>query len=79
MQPTSTTVTPGSRRERAAIVRLNTRALRGVDTEAALDELAGLVHAAGADVLLRVSQDRDLADSATLIGRGQGRDACRRG
>ena len=71
MQPTSTTVTPGSRRERAAIVRLNTRALRGVDTEAALDELAGLVHAAGADVLLRVSQDRDLADSATLIGRGK--------
>jgi GTP-binding protein HflX len=71
MQPTSTSVTPGSRRERAAIVRLNTRALRGVDTDAALDELEGLVRAAGADVLLRVSQDRDLADSATLIGRGK--------
>lgn len=58
-------------RERAALVRLATRASRGVDPETALDELEGLARAAGAEVVLRLTQDRDLADSATLIGRGK--------
>ncbi len=58
-------------RERAAIVRLTTRASRDVDSDTALDELAGLADAAGADVALRVAQERDLPDPATLIGRGK--------
>lgn len=71
MSDTSTSVTTGTRRERAAIVRLVTRATRGVDTDAALDELEGLARAAGADVLLRLVQERTIADPTTLIGRGK--------
>jgi GTPase len=60
-----------STRERAALVRLTTRASRGVDADIALDELAGLARAAGAEVVLTVTQERSMADSATLIGRGK--------
>jgi GTP-binding protein HflX len=48
-----------------------TRARRAPDPEIALDELAGLARAAGADVVLRVTQDRAAPDAATLIGRGK--------
>lgn len=71
MSHTSTSAPNDGRRERAAIVRVVTRAARHVDTELALDELAGLAGAAGADVVLRFSQERALPDPATLLGRGK--------
>ena len=71
MPHTSTPATTGEGRERAAIVRLTTRASRNVDSDTALDELAGLADAAGAEVTLRMAQERDLPDPATLIGRGK--------
>jgi GTP-binding protein HflX len=52
-------------------VRLATKASRDVDMDAAIEELEGLARAAGADVVLRLTQERELADSATLIGRGK--------
>jgi GTP-binding protein HflX len=58
-------------RERAALVSLITRASRTVDPDVSVEELAGLARAAGAEVVLRVSQDRPLADPATFIGRGK--------
>jgi GTP-binding protein HflX len=58
-------------RERAALVRLNTPASRSLDPDVALEELAGLARAAGAEVALTVVQDRHSADSATLIGSGK--------
>ncbi len=58
-------------KERAAIVGLVTRTSRSVDPDILLDELAGLARAAGADVVLRATQDRRLADAATFIGRGK--------
>ena len=69
-----TTRREGSRaasRERAALVSLITRASRSVDPDVSVEELAGLARAAGAEVVLRVSQDRPLADPATFIGRGK--------
>lgn len=57
--------------ERAALVSLTTRATRRTDSEIVVDELAGLARAAGAEVVLRVSQDRAVPDAATLIGRGK--------
>jgi GTP-binding protein HflX len=57
--------------ERAALVTLVTRASRPVDPDTSLDELAGLARAAGADVVLRVTQDKAAPDAATLIGRGK--------
>lgn len=66
-----TTSTHDGPRERAALVRLATRAARDIDTETALDELEGLARAASAEVVLRLSQDRELPDAATLIGRGK--------
>lgn len=58
-------------RERAVLVALATRARHSVDPEIALDELAGLARAAGADVVLRVTQERGSPDPSTLIGRGK--------
>jgi GTPase len=63
-------VTDGPR-ERAALVRLATRAARAVDSESALDELAGLARAAGADVALTMVQERAVPDPSTLIGAGK--------
>jgi GTP-binding protein HflX len=72
MSRTSTTAASRDEgRERAAIVRLVTRATRGLGADDALDELEGLVRAAGADVVLRLTQERDLPDPATFIGRGK--------
>lgn len=58
-------------RERVAIVGL---ALRGASREAAersLDELAGLVHAAGGSVVCRALQERPRPDAATFLGSGK--------
>jgi GTP-binding protein HflX len=63
--------TTSSARERAALVRLTTRATRTIESAAALDELEGLARAAGAEVVLRVAQERDAVDPGTLIGRGK--------
>jgi GTPase len=58
-------------RERAALVGLFNGSSRGFDPEHALDELAGLADAAGADVALRVLQDRAKPDPATFLGSGK--------
>ena len=70
MRMSLTSTTSAAARERAAIVRLATHAA-AVDSAIALDELDGLARAAGADVALRVIQEREAADPATLIGRGK--------
>src|SRR6185503_6832075 len=57
--------------ERAALVGLVTSALRRVDADVSLDELAGLADAAGASVVLRMLQDRPRPDPATFIGSGK--------
>jgi GTP-binding protein HflX len=58
--------------ERAALVGLLTRATaRLVDPDLQLDELAGLARAAGAEVVLRATQERPAPDAATLVGRGK--------
>jgi GTP-binding protein HflX len=64
----STTERP---RERAALVRLSTRASRAVEADTAIDELAGLTRAAGAEVAITVVQERATPDPATLIGAGK--------
>lgn len=57
--------------ERAALVGLVTRRSRAIDPDRQLDELAGLAEAAGAEVVLRMVQERAGADPATLIGKGK--------
>jgi GTP-binding protein HflX len=44
---------------------------RAIDPDLQLDELAGLARAAGAEVVLRATQERTAPDPATLIGRGK--------
>jgi GTP-binding protein HflX len=58
-------------RERAVLVAVASRARHSPDPDIVLDELAGLAGAAGADVVLRVVQERGSPDPATLIGRGK--------
>ena len=58
-------------RERAALVGLFSGASRNFDPEHSLDELAGLADAAGADVALRVLQERPRPDPATFLGSGK--------
>jgi GTP-binding protein HflX len=58
-------------RERAALVGLFSRPSRQFDPEHSLDELAGLATAAGAQVVLRVLQDRPKPDPATFLGTGK--------
>jgi GTP-binding protein HflX len=57
--------------ERAALVGLFTDSPRHFDPEHALDELAGLAEAAGAEVVLRVQQERAKPDPATFLGSGK--------
>jgi GTP-binding protein HflX len=64
-------------RERAALVHLVTRASRPADPDLLLDELAGLARAAGAEVVVRVVQERPTPDPATLIGRGKAAELAR--
>ena len=58
-------------RQRAAVVGLATGALGRTAAERSLEELEGLARAAGADVVLRVVQERPAPDPATFIGRGK--------
>jgi GTP-binding protein HflX len=63
--------------ERAALVGLVTRRSRAADPETQLEELAGLAEAAGASVVLRVTQERAAPDPATLIGQGKAEQVAR--
>ena len=63
--------------ERAALVGLVTRQNRASDPESQLEELAGLAEAAGASVVLRVTQERASPDPATLIGQGKAEQVAR--
>lgn len=60
-----------NRRERAALVGLLNDASRHFDPDHVLDELGGLASAAGADVVLRIMQDRPRPDPATFLGSGK--------
>ena len=57
--------------ERAALVGLVTGAMRRIDAESSLEELAGLADAAGAVVVLRMLQERPKPDAASFIGSGK--------
>lgn len=57
--------------ERAALVGLVTGSMRRVEADHSLDELAGLADAAGAQVVLRMLQERAKPDAATFIGGGK--------
>src|SRR3954464_7000075 len=59
------------RSERAALVGLIAGNARRLDAERSLDELAGLAQAAGAEVVLRVLQERPKPDSSTFLGAGK--------
>ena len=59
------------KRERAALVGLVAGRARRLDAEHSLDELAGLADAAGADVVLRVLQERPRPDPSTFLGAGK--------
>ena len=57
--------------ERAALVGLVTGSSRRLGAEQSLEELAGLADAAGAEVVLRMLQERAKPDAATFIGSGK--------
>ena len=67
MPPPRTSPNP----ERAAIVGLITASSRRLQAERSLDELAGLADAAGATVVLRMSQERPKPDPSTFLGSGK--------
>ena len=58
--------------ERAALVSLVTRRMRGTDPDILYDELAGLARAAGAAVVLRATQERLDTRSRDAHRQGQG-------
>jgi len=58
-------------RERAALVGLVSGRARRLKAERSLDELAGLADAAGAQVVLRVLQERPKPDPSTYLGGGK--------
>jgi GTPase len=58
-------------RERAALVGLVSGSVRRHAAERSLEELAGLADAAGAEVVLRVLQERPKPDPSTFIGAGK--------
>jgi GTP-binding protein HflX len=61
----------GVHRERAALVGLIAGRARRLDAERSLEELAGLADAAGAEVVLRVLQERPKPDPSTFLGSGK--------
>src|SRR5258708_33652707 len=69
--PPSSSARAKSRGERAALVGLIAGRARRLEAERSLDELAGLADAAGADVVLRVLQERPRPDSSTFLGSGK--------
>jgi GTPase len=60
-----------TRLERAALVGLIAGRARRLEAERSLDELAGLAQAAGAEVVLRVLQERPKPDPSTFLGAGK--------
>ncbi len=58
-------------RERAALVGLIAGRSRRLDAERSLDEMAGLAEAAGAQVVLRMLQERPRPDPSTFLGAGK--------
>jgi GTP-binding protein HflX len=60
-----------AQRESAALVGLVAGRARRLEAERSLEELAGLAQAAGADVVLRVLQERARPDPATFLGSGK--------
>jgi len=69
MHATRVTTVGGS--ERAALVGLVTGSIRRPAAERSLEELGGLAEAAGAQVVLRVLQERPKPDPSTFIGAGK--------
>jgi len=59
------------RPERAALVGLIAGRARRQEAERSLDELTGLAQAAGAEVVLRVLQERPKPDPSTFLGAGK--------
>jgi GTP-binding protein HflX len=59
------------RRERAALVGLVAGRTRRLEAERSMEELAGLAEAAGAQVVLRVLQERSKPDPSTFLGTGK--------
>src|SRR5215813_13369809 len=57
--------------ERAALVGLIAGRARRLEAERSLEELGGLAEAAGADVVLRVLQERPKPDPSTFLGAGK--------
>src|SRR5262245_14023166 len=57
--------------ERAALVGLVSGSSRRLDAEQSLEELGGLAEAAGAEMALRMLQERPKPDAATYIGSGK--------
>src|SRR3954468_5504134 len=60
-----------TRPERAALVGLISGRARRLEAERSLEELAGLADAAGAQVVLRVLQERPKPDPSTFLGGGK--------
>ena len=60
-----------ARAERAALVGLIAGRTRRLEAERSLDELAGLAEAAGAQVVLRLLQERPKPDPSTYLGSGK--------
>jgi GTPase len=60
-----------ARLERAALVGIVSGRARRLEAERSLEELAGLAEAAGAQVVLRVLQERPKPDPATYLGAGK--------
>jgi GTP-binding protein HflX len=60
-----------TRPERAALVGLIAGRARRLEAERSLEELAGLAQAAGAEVVLRVMQERPKPDPSTFLGAGK--------
>jgi len=60
-----------ARHERAALVGLVAGRARRLEAERSLDELAGLAEAAGAEVVLRMLQERPRPDPSTFLGAGK--------
>ncbi len=58
-------------RERAALVGLISGSVRRHGAERSMDELSGLAEAAGAEVVLRVLQERPKPDPSTFLGIGK--------
>jgi GTPase len=60
-----------ARLERAALVGIVSGRARRLEAERSIEELAGLAEAAGAQVVLRVLQERPKPDPATYLGAGK--------